>query len=53
MAFIAEAAGGVSSNGQKTVLEVEVDDLHQRVPFVVGEHDLVDRVEKAIQRDTN
>lgn len=41
MAFIAETAGGASSNGEKSILEVEAEELHQRVPFFAGHEDLV------------
>jgi len=41
MAYIAETAGGSSSNGEQSILNVEVEDIHQRVPFFVGHEDLV------------
>lgn len=46
MAFIAEAAGGSSTNGSRSILEVEVNEIHQRVPFYAGQKGLVQRVEK-------
>ncbi|WEL22995.1 class 1 fructose-bisphosphatase [Candidatus Nanohalovita haloferacivicina] len=46
MAFIAEAAGGASTNGERSILEVEVDDIHQRTPFYAGQKELVQRVEE-------
>ena len=45
MAFIAEAAGGSSSNGDKSVLKVEADQLHQRTPFFAGEDGLINSLE--------
>jgi fructose-1,6-bisphosphatase I len=48
MAFIAETAGGESSNGEKSILEVVAEDLHQRVPFLVGQEDMVEEVEEAM-----
>ncbi len=48
MAFIAEAAGGKSSNGEKSILEVEASELHQRVPFLAGEEEMVKEVEEAM-----
>lgn len=36
IAFIAEQAGGVATDGQRRVLEVQPTDVHERVPFVVG-----------------
>lgn len=48
MAFIAETAGGKSSNGQKSILEVEAEELHQRVPFFAGHEDMVEKIEKEV-----
>lgn len=48
MAFIAETAGGASSNGENSVLEVEAEELHQRTPFFAGTEELVDRIEQRI-----
>jgi fructose-1,6-bisphosphatase I len=36
VAFIAEQAGGVASDGQRRVLEVQPTDIHQRTPLIVG-----------------
>ncbi len=36
IAFIAEQAGGMASNGCKRILEIEPTDLHQRTPLFVG-----------------
>jgi fructose-1,6-bisphosphatase I len=46
VAFIAETAGGSSSNGEKSILDIKAEELHQRVPFFVGNDVLIDRVEK-------
>lgn len=46
MAFIAETAGGVSSNGETSVLEVEAEELHQRTPFFAGTRELVQEIEE-------
>lgn len=48
MAFIAETAGGVSSNGEKSILEVEAEEIHQRVPFFAGNEELVSSIEKEL-----
>lgn len=48
MAFIAETAGGASSNGEKSILDVEAEDLHQRVPFFAGHEELVSSIEKEL-----
>jgi fructose-1,6-bisphosphatase I len=36
VAFIAEQAGGVASDGERRVLEVQPTDIHQRTPLIVG-----------------
>lgn len=39
IAFIAEQAGGVASDGSQRILEVQPERIHQRVPLVVGGQD--------------
>jgi len=36
LAFIAEQAGGMATNGASRVLEIAPKDIHQRTPFVIG-----------------
>jgi len=36
VAFIAEQAGGMATDGYQRILEVEPTDIHQRTPLVVG-----------------
>jgi len=45
MAYLVECAGGVSSDGTQSILDVEATDLHQRVPVHLGNEQLIDRVE--------
>ena len=47
--YIVEAAGGRSSDGTQSLLEVEPDGLHQRVPVHVGNGGLIDRLEDALE----
>lgn len=51
MAFIFEKAGGLSSNGYQSILNVEPDDLHQRIPLYIGSANDVRLVEKYIQNN--
>lgn len=44
MAFIAEQAGGVATNGQVRLLDVEPTNLHQRSVFYVGSAEMVGNV---------
>jgi fructose-1,6-bisphosphatase I len=36
MAFLAEQAGGVATDGSKRILEIKPESLHQRTPLIVG-----------------
>ena len=36
VAFIAEQAGGLASDGQRRILEIEPQDIHERTPLIVG-----------------
>ncbi|SEP08158.1 fructose-1,6-bisphosphatase I [Halogranum amylolyticum] len=47
--FIIETAGGSSSDGTKSLLNVEPTDLHQRVPVHVGTVALIEDMEEEIQ----
>jgi len=45
VAFIIENAGGASTDRNKSILEVEASEIHQRVPFFAGDSELVEKVE--------
>ena len=46
MAFIAEQANGKSSDGYIRTMDVIPTELHQRVPFVCGSKNMVEKVEE-------
>ncbi|MFB6082783.1 MAG: class 1 fructose-bisphosphatase [Halorientalis sp.] len=46
--YVVESAGGRSSDGDRSLLEVEPDRLHQRVPVHVGNAELIERLETAL-----
>lgn len=48
VAYVIETAGGASSTGDGSILEVVPADLHQRVPVHVGNAALIDRLEDAL-----
>jgi fructose-1,6-bisphosphatase I len=50
LAFIAAQAGGYASDGLGDVLDLEPQHLHQRIPFFVGNRDLVEKAEWFLQR---
>jgi fructose-1,6-bisphosphatase I len=44
LALVMEQAGGGATDGERRILEIVPDALHQRVPLVFGARDKVDRV---------
>jgi fructose-1,6-bisphosphatase I len=46
--YIIESAGGRSSDGERSLLDVEPTELHQRVPVHVGNAELIERLEAAL-----
>jgi len=36
LAFIAEQAGGMATNGDQRILDIEPENIHQRTPLVIG-----------------
>ena len=49
MAFIAEQAGGVATDGRQRILEKAPDALHQRTPLFIGSPEMVERAESFLQ----
>ncbi len=52
VAFIIEQAGGLASTGRERVLDVAPEELHQRIAFIFGAREEVERVER-YYRDHN
>lgn len=50
IAYIAEQAGGKASDGTRRILDIKPDSLHQRVPFIVGSTNMVNKVEEFIAK---
>ena len=48
LAFIAEAAGGAATDGARHILDIELEDLHQRTPLYIGNRDNVADVTRAL-----
>jgi len=46
LAFIVEQAGGKASTGRERILDIQPEELHQKVPFVVGSAEDVERYEQ-------
>lgn len=43
MAFIIEAAGGKAHDGQRRILDIEPEELHQRTPIFIGSEQMVEK----------
>lgn len=46
MAFIVEQAGGKASTGKERVMDLEIENLHQRIPIIIGSKNMVEMVEE-------
>ncbi|SHI75036.1 class 1 fructose-bisphosphatase [Algibacter luteus] len=46
MAFLAEQANGLASDGYARIMEIEPTELHQRVPFICGSRNMVKKAEE-------
>ena len=49
LAFIAQQAGGAASTGQQAILDMQAEELHQRVPLIIGSAEDVEEAEAFIQ----
>ncbi len=49
LAYLAEQAGGLSSNGSQNILDVVPGELHQRVPLFIGSRENVEMIESFIK----
>jgi fructose-1,6-bisphosphatase I len=45
LAYIVEQAGGKASNGKDRILDIALNDLHQRTAFYVGSRNMVEKAE--------
>jgi fructose-1,6-bisphosphatase I/sedoheptulose-1,7-bisphosphatase/fructose-1,6-bisphosphatase I len=46
MSFIVEQAGGLGSTGRARIMDVVPEEIHQRIPVVLGSRNEVERIEK-------
>jgi fructose-1,6-bisphosphatase I len=51
VAMLIEEAGGASSDGTKSILDVEPTELHQRTPVYLGSKNLVAATEAALRAE--
>jgi fructose-1,6-bisphosphatase I len=50
-AFIMELAGGVATNGEQRILDIQPTELHQRTPFFTGSKTMMDELDIFLQKD--
>jgi fructose-1,6-bisphosphatase I len=50
MAFIAEQANGLASDGKRRIMEIEPTELHQRIPFFCGSRKMVEKAEEFMKQ---
>lgn len=43
LAFIIEQAGGLATNGEERILDIQPTELHQRVPLFIGSRNMVEK----------
>jgi fructose-1,6-bisphosphatase I len=51
MSFIVEQAGGASSTGRQRIMDIEPEQLHQRVPVILGSKNEVEQVVRYYQEE--
>lgn len=51
IAYVIESAGGKSTDGQESLIERPIEELHERTPVVVGSSEYVDRLERIQPRE--
>jgi fructose-1,6-bisphosphatase I len=49
LAFLAEQAGGLATDGHQRILDIQPTALHQRTPLFIGNRELVQRLETFIR----
>ncbi|ASA56144.1 class 1 fructose-bisphosphatase [Vibrio gazogenes] len=49
MAFLMEQAGGIATDGMKRILDLNPQELHQRVPFFVGSKNMVTKLQAFLE----
>lgn len=53
LAFIVEQAGGIASDGERRILDIQPESLHQRTPFFIGSANMVKKAEDMVKEFGN
>jgi fructose-1,6-bisphosphatase I len=51
MAFLTEQAGGKASDGFRRIMELQPAELHERVPFICGNKEMVEKAEEFLEEN--
>ncbi|MDZ7850975.1 MAG: class 1 fructose-bisphosphatase [Halodesulfurarchaeum sp.] len=51
IAYVVEQAGGASTDGAQSLLDVSATEIHQRTPTFVGNESVIARLDDAVSRD--
>ena len=49
LAFIAEQAGGVATDGENRILDIQPTGIHQRTPMVIGSKEEVEELQRDLR----
>ena len=48
MAFLIEQAGGMATDGQQAILDIQPTEIHQRTPFYGGSTEMVEKLQELL-----
>ncbi len=51
IAFLAEQAGGMATDGKQRILDIKATELHQRVPFFVGSSKMMQKLHSFLEEE--
>lgn len=51
LAFIAEQSGGLGTTGFERIMDIQPQQLHQRVPYFVGSKDMVEHIMQLMEKE--
>ena len=49
MAFLAEQAGGLATDGYRRILDIQPKELHERVPLFIGSKEMVEKAQEMME----
>ena len=49
LAFLAEQAGGMATDGHQPILDIKPTAFHQRTPLFIGNRELVERLQRFVR----